>query len=315
MANLILTANTVLPVFLVMVTGFICRELKLVKPDTVKAMNKLVFQLFLPISLAKSLMTIDPDTNVNYSVMLYCAAGILATFIAGMLLVPRFVADNRRRGAIVQGLYRSNYAILGIPLIESLFPGGDNGVSAMVALITVPLFNMLAVITLETFRGGKFSLSKILLGIIKNPLILGCAAGFLIGKLPFTMPEFLMSTISKLGSVASPLALFSLGATIDLKKIGGNVKALLISVSSRLIIVPGILLVLAYLLGYRGAEFAALMIAFGSPCAVSSYTMAAQMDSDEELAAQMVMLTTVFSVFTIFIMVLIFQSVGIFALQ
>lgn len=315
MSNLLLTANTVLPVFLVMVAGFVCRKLKLVKPDAVKAMNKLVFQVFLPISLAKSLMSLDPDATINYSVMLYCAAGIIATFIVGMLLVPRFVADNRRRGAIIQGMYRSNYAILGIPLIESLFPGGDNGASAMVALITVPLFNMLAVITLETFRGGSFSLSKILLGIIRNPLILGCVAGFVIGKLPVTVPEFLMSTITKLGSVASPLALFSLGATIDLKKIGGNAKALLFSVSARLIIVPGVLLFFAYLLGYRGAEYAALMIAFGSPCAVSSYTMAAQMDSDEELAAQMVMLTTVFSVFTIFLMVLLFQSVGIFSLQ
>lgn len=315
MSNLLLTVNTVLPVFLVMVVGFVCRELKLVKPDAVKAMNRLVFQVFLPVSLAKSLMTVDPDVRIDYSVMLYCAAGILATFFAGMLLVPRFVADNRRRGALIQGIYRSNYAILGIPLIESLFPGGDNGVSAMIALITVPLFNILAVITLETFRGGRFSLPKILIGIIRNPLILGCAAGFIIGKLPFTVPEFLMSTITKLGSIASPLALFSLGATIDLKKIGGNAKALLAGVSARLIIAPGFLLFFAYLLGYRGAEFAALMIAFGSPCAVSSYTMAAQMDSDEELAAQMVMLTTVFSVFTIFLMVLLFQNVGIFSLQ
>lgn len=315
MSNLLLTVNTVLPVFLVMVTGFICRGLKLVKPDAVKAMNRLVFQVFLPVSLAKSLMTVDPETAINYSVMLYCAAGILATFIVSMLLVPRFVADNRRRGALVQGIYRSNYAILGIPLIESLFPGGDNGVSAMIALITVPMFNMLAVITLETFRGGRFNLPRILLGIIKNPLILGCAVGFVIGKLPLTVPEFLMSTITKLGSVASPLALFSLGATIDLKKIGGNAKALLAGVSARLVIVPGVLLFFAYLLGYRGPEFAALMIAFGSPCAVSGYTMAAQMDSDAELAAQMVMLTTVLSVFTIFLMVLLFQNVGIFTLQ
>lgn len=315
MSNLLLTVNTVLPVFLVMVAGFVCRELKLVKPDTVSALNRLVFRFFLPISLSKSLMTADAGSAVNYSVMVYCAAGIIATFTVGMLLVPRFITDNRRRGAMIQGIFRSNYAILGIPLMESMFPGGDNGVSAIIALITVPLFNVLAVITLETFRGGRFSPVKIIVGIIKNPLILGCAAGFLIGRLPVEMPEFLMSTITKLGGVASPLALFSLGATMDLRKLGGNAKALLAGVSARLIVAPGILLPIAYMLGYRGAEFAALMIVFASPCAVSSYTMAAQMDSDYELAAQMVMLTTVLFIFTIFVMVLLFQSLGILSLQ
>ncbi|MBQ4089090.1 MAG: AEC family transporter [Clostridia bacterium] len=136
--------------------------------------------------------------------------------------------------------------------------------------------------------------------------------GFAIFKLEIRLPELVSSTVSKLASLASPLALFSLGATIDLKKFSGNMKLIIPTVASRLVIVPGVLLAVAYILGYRGAEFAALMIAFGSPCAVSSYTMAAQMDSDGELAAQLVMTTTVLSVVTIFLMVLLFKTVGIF---
>lgn len=312
MENLIITVNAVIPVFLVMVAGYICRQLNMVKPDAVKAMNKLVFQLFLPVSLANSLMSVEPGAEMDYSVMLYCIGGVAVVFIAGMLIVPRLVKENPRRGAIVQSLFRSNYAILGIPMLEALFPEGDGGVAAMMAMITVPAFNVCAVATLETFRGGKFSIGKILLGILKNPLIWGCVIGFVIMKLQIPMPELVMSTAGKLGSVASPLALFTLGATIDLKKIGGNAKTLAVCVSLRLVIIPGILLAVAYALGYRGAEFAALMIAFGAPCAVSSYTMAAQMDADEDLAAQLVMLTTVFSVVSMFLMVLLFKTIGIF---
>ena len=303
----------VIPVFLVMVVGYICRIGRLVSAENVSAMNKLVFRVFLPVSLAKSLMTLDPNADIDYSVMLYCTIGVLVTFALGMLIVPRLEKANPRRGAMIQALFRSNYAILGIPLVEALFPEGDGGASAMMVMVTVPLFNVLAVATLETFRGGSFNIGKILLGILKNPLIWGCCIGFATYKLGIPIPEFAMSTVSKLASIASPLALFALGATIDLKKLGGNVKPLAACVSARLVIIPGILLVIAYFIGYRGPEFAALMIAFGSPCAVSSYTMAAQMGADQDLAAQLVMLTTALSVFSIFAIVLICQSLGIFA--
>ena len=173
MSNFILTCNMVIPVFLVMVVGYICRQLKMVTAENVSAMNKLVFKVFLPVSLAKSLMTLDPNADVNYSVMLYCAVGVIVTFALAILIVPRFVRGNPQRGAMIQAMFRSNYAILGIPLIESLFPAGDGGVSAMMVMITVPLFNMLAVVTLETYRGGRFDPIKILKGILKNPLIWG----------------------------------------------------------------------------------------------------------------------------------------------
>lgn len=312
MANFILTCNMVIPVFLVMVVGYICRQLKMVSAENVSAMNKLVFRLFLPVSLAKSLMTLSPNADINYSVMLYCALGIVATFIAAIIIIPRLVKGNPQRGAMIQAMFRSNYAILGIPLLESLFPAGDGGVSAMMVMVTVPLFNVLAVITLETYRGGSFNPVKIIKGIVKNPLIISCVLGFAIYLSGIKVPELAMSTVSKLASIASPLALFSLGATIDLKKLTGNMKLIVPTVACRLIIIPGVLLAIAYVLGYRGAEFAALMIAFGSPCAVSSYTMAAQMDSDGDLAAQLVMTTTVLSVLSIFLMVLLFKTVGIF---
>lgn len=312
MQNFIVTANMVMPVFLVMVVGYICRRCNMVSGANVSAMNKLVFRLFLPVSLAKSLMTLDPAASMDYSVMLYCMAGVAATFLLGILIVPRLVKANNQRGVIIQALFRSNYAILGIPLLESLFPQGDNGVSAMMVMVTVPLFNVLAVISLETYRGGSFSIKKILIGILKNPLIWSCVIGFAIYKSGMKVPEMAMSTVSKLASVASPLALFALGATIDLSKLSGNLKLLIPTVASRLFVIPGVLLVIAYFLGYRGPEFAALMIAFGAPCAVSSYTMAEQMDGDGDLAAQLVMLTTVLSILSIFCIVLVSKSIGIF---
>ena len=277
-----------------------------------KTMNKLVFNVFLPVSLARSLMNIQEDSQLNPWVLGFCAAGVVATFLAALLVVPRVEKVNARRGVLIQGSFRSNYAIFGLPLAEALFPQGDGGVAAMMVIATIPVFNVLAVISLEFFRGGKCDFKRVALGVLKNPLIWGCAIGFLVSKLPFDLPDFALSTVNKLASVASPLALFVLGASIDLKKIRGNKGALLWGTGVRLVLVPAVLLTIAYFLGFRGAEFSALMIAFGSPCAVSSYTMAAQMGGDEDLAGQLVMATTVLCSVTMFLMIFCFKTWGIF---
>lgn len=310
--NLILTVNIVLPVFLIMVVGYISRYKNIVSYESVKAMNGLVFRVFLPVSLAKSLMNMNGGSNGHFFMMAYCMAGVFCTFLAAMFIIPKKEKNNSRCSVLVQSTFRTNTAIMGIPLAEALFPQGDGGVTAMMIMATVPLFNVLAVFTFEVFRGGKCDIKKVALGILKNPLIWGCAIGYLVGRLPFEMPDFALSTVDKLAGMASPLALFTLGATIDPGRLGGNIKTLFCSVGARLLAVPAVLLSIALLLGFRGPEFAALMLAFATPCAVSSYTMAAQMDGDGELAAQIVMLTTVLSAFTIFLMIFVFKSAGVF---
>ena len=309
--KLILTFNIVLPVFLVMAIGFICRRAGLVSEETTKGMNKLVFRLFLPASLIKSIMGIEKGAITSPGVMLFGALGTVAVFGAAMMIVPRLVEDNPRRGALVQAIFRSNYAIMGLPLSEALFPQGDGGVAAMMVIATVPVFNMLAVITLEYFRGGRCTPGKILKGVVKNPLIWACVIGYVLLQLPFRLPEFATSTLSKVASVSSPVALFVLGASIDPEKLRGNAKALLWGSAARLAIVPGVMLAIAVAMGFRGPELAALMITFGTPCAVSSYTMAAQMDSDADLAGQLVMLTTVASAVTVFIMIFLFKTLNL----
>lgn len=311
MENLLLTINIILPIFLVMVIGYVCKQTGLVSEETISGMNKLVFRLFLPASLCQSVMKAEPGSIVNPSVLAVGFLGTFAVFLIALLIIPRIEKENARRGVMIQGIFRSNYAIFGVPLAEALFPAGDGGVAAMMVIAIVPLFNVLGVITLEAFRGGKPNLKKILIGIAKNPLIWGCLAGLFLMQAHVTLPQFAASTLSKLASIASPLALFMLGGSINLSEFRHNARSLAVSVSGKLLIAPLFVLAAAYLIGYRGVEFAVLLIVFGSPCAVNSYTMAAQMDGDAELAAQQVMLSTVLSSVTMFLMIFLFKTLGI----
>ena len=312
MDNFLLTLNIVLPIFLVMVAGYACRRSGMVSAEGNSAINKLVFKVFLPCSLCKSLMNVDPNSIVNPGVLAFAFIGIIIVFALGFLIIPRIEKENPRRGVMIQGLFRGNYAIFGIPICEALFPQGDGGVAAMMVIATVPLFNALAVISLESFRGGRVNFKKVLTGIAKNPLIWGCIIGYLLMQFKVPVPEFAVNTLSRLASVASPLALFALGGSINLQSFKHNARPLSIVVIGRLVVIPLLALLCAYLAGYRGAEFAVMMIVFGAPCAVNSYTMAAQMDGDAELAAQQVMLTTILSSASMFAMILAFKTLGIF---
>ncbi|MBR3502832.1 MAG: AEC family transporter [Clostridia bacterium] len=311
MNNLLVTSNIVFPIFLVMLIGFLSRRFGLMNEETVKGCNKLVFRVFLPVSLCRSIMRVDSSFSMSGGLPLFAALGTLAVFAVCMLVIPRIEPENSRRGVMIQGIFRSNYAIFGIPLAQALYPQGDGGVAAMMVVAVIPVFNILAVVALEIFRGGKFDLKRIVLGVLKNPLIWGCLIGFVVMKTGLKLPSVINSTVDSLASLASPLALFALGASLKPGKMMGNAKALLVSVGAKLVIVPAAALIIAYAIGWRGPEFATLMIVFGSPTAVSSFTMAEQMGGDGDLAAQQVVLTTVFSAVTIFLMIFLFKTWGI----
>ena len=310
--NLIVTSDIVLPLFLVMLVGYLCRVGGLISEDTAKGCNKLVFRIFLPLSLCRSIMRVPKGQVLAPGLIGFTVAGVLIVFFIGMLLIPRIEKDNRKRGVMLQGLFRSNYAIFGVPLCEALFPQGDGGVAAMMVAVVIPLFNVLAVVSLETFRGGQFNIKKIALGVVKNPLIWGCLAGYIVMQTGIALPVIVTSTVDKLASVASPLALFVLGASLKPGRIKDNVRQLCVTVTARLVVVPALALGAAYLIGWRGPQFAALLIAFSSPIAVSSFAMAEQMDGDPDLAVQQIVLTTMLSLATIFALVFLCKNMGIF---
>ena len=312
MSNLILTVNTMLPILLIMVVGYICRQTNMITPENVNAMNKLVFRVFLPLTFVKNLMSVGGNLDGGISIIVFCVIGTVCIFLAGFFLVPRFVKDRSRCSVIVQGMFRGNSSLMVIPLTEALFPNQSGGMTGLIVLATVPIYNVLAVFVFEYFRGGQCSVKKVLSGVVKNPLIWGCIIGYVLGCMPFDMPEFVLSTVNKLAGISSPLGLFVMGAMLDLGKLGSNARALLCTAVIKLLAAPTALLAVAYLLGFRGFEFAALMIALTAPCPGASYTMAAQMDGDADLAAQLVMLTTVMSILTIFVMIFACKSLGIF---
>ena len=172
MENFITTAIAVLPLFLIMALGYVIRRTPLMDQHTHQMMNKLIFKLFLPILLFKNISTSNLDALSGSWVFLFAFIAEMAVFLTLFAVVPLIEKEHSRRGVLIQAMGRSNYALFGLPLVGLLYPGEDIAVASMLVAISIPIFNVMSVIALETYRGGKVNPLKILRGIVTNPLII-----------------------------------------------------------------------------------------------------------------------------------------------
>ncbi len=301
MENLILSINVVLPLFLTMALGYVLKRLKMFDDNTLKVMNSITFKAFLPLLLFYNIYKTDLKGAINPKLICFALISVTLTFIVLCILIPLIEKDNKKRGVLIQGIFRSNFIIFGLPVACSLFSEDKVGVVAILIATVVPFFNMLAVISLEIFRCGKLDIKNTLKGIITNPLIITSAIGLFFLIFGIKLPTAIEKSISDISRIATPLSLILLGGSFSFTNVKAHLKQTIIGVTGRLIVVPSIHMPISIWLGFRDIELIALMLIFASPTAISSFTMAQKMDGDSELAAQIVVFTSAFCILTVFL--------------
>ena len=213
---------------------------------------------------------------------------------------------------MIQGIFRSNYVLMGIPLVGNIFGDAALAVPTMMIAVIVPLYNVLGVLVLETFRGGRFDLLPILRGVLLNPMIMGAIAGALCRLVELPIPVPVLKPVAQIAAATTPVALIILGASFRGGSFHAHVRQLLFTVASRLIVVPAIALSTAIVLGFRDVELVTLIAIFATPCAVAGFAMAQQMQADAELAGNCVVYSSALSCFTIFGWVFLLKTLGFF---
>lgn len=311
MANLIVSFEVVAPLLILMLLGAMLLRIHIFDESTVKKMNAAVFKIFLPALIFNNVYNSSIDDVKNIGTALYTAAVIVGAFALSMLFVCLVEKDNAKRGVMVQGMCRSNFVIFGVPLCVSICGEGVLGKISVAVAIVVPVLNILSVIVLEFFRGGRPSLKKMLKGIITNPLIISSLLGIVVLLSGIKLPKIISNSVNDVAKIATPLALILLGASVNLSTVRGNLRQLIITISGKLIIIPFIGILIAALLGMRDGDIALLIAALASPTAVSSYPMALQMEGDGELAAQIVAFGTALCIITVFLWVFVLKQLGL----
>jgi len=303
-----LAFHAIAPTFLFILIGYLCKCVGLVKESEQPRMNSIGFKIFLPVTLFHQIYSSRISWDQGIPVLVFASVAMLAVFGVTTFFVLRLQKNPQRRGVMIQAVFRSNYVLLGMPIVTALHPGAA-AVAALMAAVIVPLFNVMAVIALEAFNGKNVKIRPLLAEIARNPLIIASLIGIFFMATGIRLPYMVENVSSKLAAVATPYLLFWLGAFFRIRFRFD--KALFWCLLSRLIIVPAVILPAAALLGFRGGEFATLMAVFAAPPATSSFTMAQQLGGDAELAGNCVVLSSVVSFFTILMWMCLYLSLGI----
>lgn len=319
MENFLFSINATLPIFLLMILGYIFKLLGLLQSEFVSGLNKFVFKIALPVLLFNDLYKQDFEAAWDGRFVLFCliTTVISITLITGISFLV--IHDNGRRGEFIQGSYRSSAALLGLAFIQNIYGNGSSSMGAMMILGSVPIYNIFAVTVLtltaqdndtssETSSFNRELVLKTLKGIVTNPIILGIFIGLLWSVIKIPMPVICSSVIEDIGSLATPLGLMAMGASFDVKKATKEIAPSLLASFIKLFALAAIFLPISVLFGFRNEQLIALLVMYGSATTVSCFIMAKNMGHDGILSSSIIMMTTFGCAFSLTFWLFILKS-------
>ena len=309
--SFLVALRVVIPMALLMGIGSLIRRAGVIDRPGMRAMDRVTFKLFMPVLLFKNIYDTTLGDGMEGREVAFAVAGLALVFLFALLVPPRLVADHNKAAAIGQAIIRSNYILFGVAVAESLYGKGNAGSVALLGAVVVPATNALAVVTLEINRSGRANPRKILLSILKNPMVIAALLALACKAVSLQLPGLLYDVVSDVAGVTTTISFISLGVSLDLGELKANRRPLALGVVLRMIAVPLIFMPLAVALGFRGPILCALLVLFAAPTAVASYPMAVAMGADGQLAGQLVCSTTVVSIFTMFCFTFLFQTLGL----
>ena len=315
MENIIVSFNVIAPVFFLMVLGYLLvNYTSLADRKLTKQANAIVFKIFLPCMLFYNVYQSDIGAEIHSRIKLciWAAGGLLILFVLLCLIVPKVVKQENQQGVVIQGIFRSNYVIFGVAVVQNMYGSKSTTTAAILSAILVPMYNFLAVVALSIFgEKRETDWKKIILDIVKNPLIISSVLGIIFSMLGIRLPTAVDTTVQDLAKLSTPIAFMILGGDLDFSKVKGNLKVASVVLTIKLVILPLIMIPMIVMLGYRDADLLSGLLAYQTPVAVSSYIMAQQAGADGQLAGQLVVFSSVLSIFTLFVTIFILRTVGL----
>lgn len=309
--HLQISVNAVIPFVFYIGFGYLCQRIGATEEEFLKKLNRMVFKVFFPFLTFYSICQMEEGFQVSPLYLAVCVASPVILTLLLVLIVPRLVPENPRRGVVIQAIFRSNAILFAMPMMESIYGKTHVSLTAVVITCVVPIYNVLSVIVLAYYGEGRTDLRSMIKGILTNPLIDGALAGLLLLVLHIRLPQVILTPISAISGMTTPLALFILGGTLHFSAIGKNTRAITGVIVTKLVLLPALALAVGALFHFGSFEQFLYFSLFATPVATASFPMAASMGGDSELAGQIVMISTVASVITLFLWITFLASMGV----
>lgn len=313
MDSFVFSLNATVPIFLVMVLGYVLKQIGMFSEEFCSVANRYVFKVALPVLLFRDIAQTNLYEDFHLDFVLYCMGVTIVMFLSVWALAAKFLPDKTMVGAFAQGSVRSSVAVLGIAFVVNIY--GAPGLAPLMIVSAVPLFNIFSVIILTFSAGGgthgRAAIKKACINVLKNPIILGIFAGLPFSLLRVTIPDIPAKAIESVAATATPIALLVVGTGFEGTKALAKIRPTIVATAIKLLVLPAVFLPLAVHLGFSGTEMVAVLIMLGSPTTVTSYIMAKNMDNDGELSSSVVVLTTLLSSVTLTGWIFLLRAAGI----
>ena len=314
MENFIYSINVTMPIFLVMVIGYILKQIGMLNDNFVIVANKFNFKVTLPFMLFKDIAGVDIKAVFDIKYVLFCAIVSTICFWVVWGTAKLLVRDKTIRGAFVQSSFRGSAAVMGLAFIQNIY--GSSAMGPLMIVSAVPLYNIFSVIVL-TFEANdstgidkKAKIRQAGINICKNPIILSILAGLIVGLLEIQFPTLVNKTVSNVAQMATPLALITIGAGFEGRKALAKIAPTMAASMIKLVLQPLVFLPVAAWMGFSGEKMIAILIMLASPTTPSCYIMAKSMNNDEVLTASVIVTTTLMAAFTLTGWIFLLKTLG-----
>jgi len=311
--NFIFSANAVFPIFIVIALGYLLRQKQFLSASTVAEMNRLVFSFALPLMLFRNIYRADFGALFDPGFIVWLVVSITLSFVLVWLVAEVYLRNRKELiGGFVQASFRTNFAIVGLPLIANIMGEGDTGKAALATAFIVGTLNVLSVIVLTAKNSESSGINAALLkGIVKsictNPSIIGIAAAVAVNLLGIPLPHIAEEGVRYMAVLCTPLALIAVGGSIQVSELMKYYKPALVGSALKIVFIPIIFMAISLWMGFRGEDLAIIFVLFANPTAIISYAMAARMNGHAPVTAAIIITTTVCSSVTL--------TIGVFLLR
>jgi predicted permease len=281
--------------------GYFIRRINVINENFVEVTSRFVFSVCLPALIFMKISTIDLSKAIDLNQIGYIYLATIIAFVVIWVTTIPFIKEGKDRSVFIQGAFRSNFAIVGFAIISKMFGDDALGKASIILAFVLPLYNVLAVIalTVPMRKEKKLNLKDTLLEILFNPLIIAVIVAVPFSYFKIRLPSMIEITGTFLADVALPLALVGIGGSLNFLHIKKASALAFSSAFIKLIAVPVVLTVGAYYYGFRDIDLGLVFILFACPTAIVSFIMAEAMGANSKLAGNIVLISTVASVFTI----------------
>jgi predicted permease len=313
LGNFVFSISIAMPIFFVMCIGYFLKKKKIIEDNFIKIANIIIFNVALPIKLFNDVSKTSFGEYFDAKFIVFTTLGTIVSVLViwGIALV--FIKNKSQIGAFIHGSFRGNFLYIGLTLMENIT--GSMGLKApLIIAIIIPLYNVLAIIILtytDESRSSRVSVKDTLISIAKNPLIIAILLGIAFSLTGFGMPKIATRTMGYFAAMVTPLALMTIGASFNFMNISSNLKPVILASIVKLFLMPSIVVSFAMVIGFANEDILLIYLLFGVPSATVSYIMTAAMNGDKDLAANIIMVTTILSIFSMTLFVFVFKTIGI----